>query len=290
MNQLVDKLSWDDLRYFVSTANTSSLRLSAQNLGISTATLSRHLITLEENLSSVLFLRKTTGLELTAAGVALFEQCKKIQAVIAEIGHDVNNEQAEQEVRLASIPCIAHYKVIPAMASFNARCPSLKLIVNTSPELSELSDSNVDIALRLSRPQSGRFLIRRLSQFSLSAFQAHNTNFHKTETPPVILWGSFHGYTSRINEMLINQFPNHRIALMSNNLFNIIQGVRSGLGISILPDYVACHFPDLEKVDNVADLPNQDVWMVIREEAQRRAAVRNLADYIAESVPHPMIN
>ena len=281
-------LNWEQLRYFISTAAAGSLRVSSEQLGVSTATLSRHITALEQSLSLLLFHRKTTGLDLTSDGHLLLEHCKKMQSVASDIMHlTVDNQQA-QEIRLASIPCLAHFLLLPALPDFQQRWPTLKLVLNTSPELSELNEFNIDIAIRLSRPQSGRFLVRRISQFNLAAYQKVDQALHLDPAPPLILWGSFHGYSSRVNDLLTQRYRQHREVLLSNNLFDIIQAIQSGVGIGYLPDYVAAQIEGIERVADIDDLAQQDVWMVIREDAQRRASVREFADYICELVPNPM--
>ncbi|WP_320821889.1 LysR family transcriptional regulator, partial [Reinekea sp.] len=267
-------LNWEQLRYFISTAATGSLRISSEQLGVSTATLSRHIAALEQSLKLLLFNRKTTGLELTADGQMLFAQGKKMQSIVADISHLAVEDQQTQEIRLASIPCLAHFLLLPALPDFQQRWPSLKLVLNTSPELSELNEFNIDIAIRLSRPQSGRFLVRRISQFNLAAYQKVGQALHLDAAPPLILWGSFNGYSSRINDILTQRYRAHREVLLSNNLFDIIQAIQSGVGIGYLPDYVAAQIEGIERVADIDDLPQQDVWMVIREDAQRRASVR----------------
>lgn len=282
MRNSMDLLRWDDFRYFISVAATSSLRISAELLGISAATLSRHICALEKNLNTVLFIRKTSGLSLTQDGVKLFEQCKKIQTIVKDIKNENEDALLEQEVRLACIPCMAYFKIIPSLEALKADIPHLKLILSTSPELSEMSNDNIDIAIRLSRPQTGRYLVRRIAQYNLFAYQSRRHQFELGVTP-LILWGSFNGYSSRVNDVLTDRFKNHPVALLSNNLFNIIQAIHTGLGVGYLPDYVAQQYPDLIRVGDEASLPqHENVWMIIREEAQRRPCVRKLADHIAD--------
>ena len=288
MNFPLNNLNWENLRYFVSVASTNSMRVSAEKLNVSSATLSRHIVSLESALNVVLFNRKTSGLQLTADGEVLFQQCKKIQSIILNINDIATDERVEQEIRIASIPCLAHFKLIPTMRTFKEAWPNLKLVLNSSPELTEFEESNIDIAIRLSRPDSGRYLVRRISQFDLSAYQSVDFSLSEAEPKPLILWGSFHGYSSRVNDTLTTAFADHRIAMLSNNLFDIIKAIESGLGIGYLPDYVAAHYPKLERVCVVKDLPAQDVWMVIREDAQRRKCVRAYADYLASQVTIPM--
>jgi DNA-binding transcriptional LysR family regulator len=256
---------------------------------VSSATLSRHILSLEKSLKVVLFTRRTSGLSLTADGEKLLQQCKQIQSIITNINEHAVDDQAEQEIRVASIPCLAHFKLIPAMSSFNKQWPNLKLVLNSSPELSEFGESSIDVAIRLSRPESGRYLVRRISQFGLAAYQAKDKTLNSGSPVPLILWGSFQGYSSRVNDALMQVFPDHRVAMLSNSLFDIIQAINSGLGIGYLPEYVASHYPDLQRIREVKDLPAQDVWMVIKEEAERRRCVREFADHLVEHIENPLI-
>lgn len=81
------------IRHLVSTARRGGLRRAARHLGIAQPAISRSIRELEQELGTSLFVRNTTGMELTPAGQLFY---RRVQAIEAEL------ERACDEVRQVS--------------------------------------------------------------------------------------------------------------------------------------------------------------------------------------------
>ena len=62
-------VNWDNARFFLAVARTSTLRGAAQRLGVDQATVGRRIAGLEEELSAKLFLRTSTALVVWLFGM-----------------------------------------------------------------------------------------------------------------------------------------------------------------------------------------------------------------------------
>ncbi|HEX7776170.1 MAG TPA: LysR family transcriptional regulator, partial [Parvibaculum sp.] len=62
---------WDAFRIFLAVAETQSLSAAGRKLGLSHATVGRHVAALEKQLGAKLFIREPVGYALTAAGERL---------------------------------------------------------------------------------------------------------------------------------------------------------------------------------------------------------------------------
>src|SRR5690606_41169250 len=72
-------ISWDNIKFFITTARAGSLTAGARALRVSPATLSRRLANLEFELGQLLFARSPTGYTLTKEGRALLDSCVPIE-------------------------------------------------------------------------------------------------------------------------------------------------------------------------------------------------------------------
>src|SRR3954462_10758974 len=75
-------LDWDDLRFFLSAANSRSLSGAARAMGVEHTTIGRRLSSLERSLGAPVVLRGPDGLRLTPLGA-------RIAPLIAELGRTV---------------------------------------------------------------------------------------------------------------------------------------------------------------------------------------------------------
>ena len=115
------------LRYFYEIANEGQITLAAQKLHISQPPLSQSLRALEESLNVVLFERNGRKMELTEAGVILYEKAEeifyKIDETIAEV------QETDQGIRgTLAIGCNKScYSRIPKRVSrFQEEFPHMK--------------------------------------------------------------------------------------------------------------------------------------------------------------------
>src|SRR6201985_1399362 len=73
-------IDWDDVRYFLVSAQAGSARTAAKRLGVNHATVLRRIAQLEERLGAQLFEKLPSGYRLTAAGEEVLELAIQMEA------------------------------------------------------------------------------------------------------------------------------------------------------------------------------------------------------------------
>ncbi|MEO0369562.1 MAG: LysR family transcriptional regulator [Pseudomonadota bacterium] len=72
-------MHWDLLRYFLAVAEAGSIRSAAETLNSSVNVVRNRIDELEVSLNSILFLRSSSGVELTADGRAIYPVALEMQ-------------------------------------------------------------------------------------------------------------------------------------------------------------------------------------------------------------------
>ncbi|MCH4878134.1 LysR family transcriptional regulator [Pseudomonas sp. TMW22090] len=147
MYEALGSLSLDLLRTFEAAARQRSFTAAAVELGTTQPAISQQIKRLEEQLATRLFDRIYRGIELTEAGIVLFEQVQlglqNIDAGLAAI-----SAQDQHEVlQVATDFAFAAYWLMPRLHRFHAANPNVDVSLVTSERSHNMLRSDIDIAV-----------------------------------------------------------------------------------------------------------------------------------------------
>ncbi|PSO15711.1 LysR family transcriptional regulator [Bradyrhizobium sp. MOS003] len=284
-------MDWNDLRYFLAVARTSSLTLASTNLRVSQSTVSRRVIELEESLGMTLFQRHQTGYFLTDEGREVFRQAELVEDSIMALQRSAAGLDSKPTgtVRLATSESLATDLVIPALAPFRGLYPDICLEIITSTATAELDRREADIALRVVRPARGNLKVRRVGHMAYSVYGSRDylERHPYVEGEPLggrhfIAWDDSHAHLPAA-EWLAREHPGCKIALVTSSLPAQIAAVRAGLGLAVVPDFLTLKDDFIRVIPN-DQMFNASVWLVTHADLAGSARVRAVADFLSEQV------
>lgn len=148
------------LRYFVAVAEELHFRRAAERLHVSQPPLSEQIRQLEEELGTRLLERERgRDVRLTAAGVALLEEARRILSQVAEAAETVHRASRGEigTLRVSLAPAMAHGIVPIILRELRSSLPSLSLQLSemvTPLQEKALLDRLLDIGFCYGRLQS----------------------------------------------------------------------------------------------------------------------------------------
>ena len=77
--------SWDDLKLFLTVAESGGLSAAATRTGLSAPTIGRRMLALERTMNRILFERSRRGYVLAADGAALLARVREMERISSEI-------------------------------------------------------------------------------------------------------------------------------------------------------------------------------------------------------------
>lgn len=150
---------------FFHAAEALSFRRAADHLGVSTAAVSKAVLKLEERLGVKLLARTSRTVALTPEGALFRERCREAIASL-QAGREQMSDSRRQprgELRV-SVSFILGRLLMPELARFTARYPSVSLRISMSDRLVRLVEEGVDIALRIGARDDSSLVSRVLSR------------------------------------------------------------------------------------------------------------------------------
>lgn len=240
----------DDLRIFEKIAETGSLTAAAKSLGIPKQTVSRRLFELERALGAELVKRSTRRLGLTEIGVELSIRCKEIVRLSDEASLAVSAAQIAPRgtLRITSDILLGERFIAPLVDEFLLAHPLTKIEFTVTRRFADLVREGLDLAFWIGHP-----VARSLVSVSLGSAQiryAASPEYLKRRGRPSSPRDlKDHDCIELVMEEVGRVWPFRsrrgiewiRIeGRLSTNSFEAMhQAALAGLGLALLPSYVA---------------------------------------------------
>jgi DNA-binding transcriptional LysR family regulator len=287
----MNDINWDDFRYFLAAAESGSLSAAAKRLHSNQPTVGRHIDALEAALGLKLFQRHKKGLTLTQEGMWVLEQSELMQSGVHSIQRTVAGDYQELRgsVRLALPEGLANEALIPGLAEFYRRYPSLRLILNVSSRTANLTRGEADIAIRLFRPKETDLVTRQLMDMAMGLYASRQ--YLPTHEPPAtvsdLIAHRIIGYGDELaglpeNQWLLDHVPKDDWVLQTDSTASRLRATVCGLGVSIQPRLFAKTNPELIQVLDHVSLPAHKIWITYHRDLRHILRIRVTVEFLVE--------
>lgn len=288
-------MDWNLVRDFLAVARTGSLNRAAQKLGVNASTVGRRIETLEKALGVSLFQRSQTGYVLTDEGEGLIARAETFEETgIAFERRAEASESVEGRVRLATAENLANFLIIPALPDFRAQHPKLTLEIVTDIRSANLNRREADLALRLVRPTQGNVSIRRVGTMRNGLYGSVDYVQRKQADSKERDGGRFDGdeliaWSEHYDDLPTAQWMDRVLqgrapALVTSSLYAQLVAARAGVGLAVLPCFMAQAEPTLRHIPSTADAIEQELWLAVHTDLAGSARIRAIADFLSELV------
>lgn len=177
----------DDLKWFITCVNAGSLTKAAEQLGSTTATVSRRLDGLEKQLGRSLLHRSSRGLQLTLEGEAYYHRCQQHIEALSEVIQDLDqtHNQYTGSLRVLMPGNLATTPLAPFWPLFAQQYPDIDLRIDAQNQTIDLRASQAEIAIRVGKVTDESLIQRRVGkiQTRLVASPAFIERFTKVNHP-----------------------------------------------------------------------------------------------------------
>lgn len=285
-------MNWDDVRIFLAVARAGQILAASKRLALNHATLSRRLTALEEALGTRLFIRRTNGCELTAEGEGFLASAERMEtemlAAQSRLGR--TDTAIAGTVRIGAPDGFGVSFLAPRMGRLIERHPELKIQLVPVPRAFSLSSREADIAITLERPEQGRLVSSKLTDYTLGLYASRGyVDANGLPEDADALKG--HRRIGYVEDLIFSQSLNFTGEVMRNwnagfeisSATGQTEAVRSGAGIGILHNYIARQYPDLVRVIPATAI-QRTYWTIFHESARDLARIRIVADFLHEVV------
>jgi len=257
-------MDWDNIRIFLGVARAGQFLAAGRLLHLDHATVSRRIGAIEADLKVRLFERRSTGVVLTEAGERLLETAERMESDLLRVQAELSRREVELSgtVRIGAPDGFSTFYLTRCLAGFVERHPAIAVQIVPMPQVLPLARREVDIVIVLEKPDAGRFLTRKLTDYSLGIYAsrgylaAHPAPRDQTELLNHRLIGYVTDYAfSPALDYVRELFEGARTTVEAASAVGQLEAIRSGMGLGVVHDFIARDHPDLVRV-----LPERGAW------------------------------
>ncbi|WP_102960540.1 LysR family transcriptional regulator [Mangrovicella endophytica] len=287
MTTAFDKLNWDDFRLVRAIAETASLPLAADRLGINHSTVFRRLKQIEETVGHPLFERDRTRLGVTAAGDALVALAKRIGDDVDRVALEFAGREPEPEgeVRVATNDSLLIHLLTPIFAAFRQRCPRIRLDVVIGNPALNLSRRDADIAIRATDEPPDTLVGRKVARIAWALYgqRGEADVSSDAEGRSWVALADGMGSMNVVRHAVAAAGPDGP-AYRVNSVLGLAEAVEAGIGIGHLPCFIGDVRPSLVRLDEPEPAFAADLWLLTHPDLRRVPRIRALLDFLHREI------
>lgn len=280
---------WNDMRYFLELQRSGRLLTAAKRLNTTHSTVARHIESIEQHLGAALFVQNAQGYELTPAGQALLRHAEAMENTALLAQEEITQAIAPMgKIRLGVTEGIGIMFITSRLRGLFERYPGLEVELVAVPRFVSILNREAEISIHLDRPNADLLITRKLTDYTLALYASR---LYLDKAPPLNSREDLanHYWIGYVDDLLFSQellFLNNfcrtpTVTFRSTSVIAQQQAARAGLGIAVLPNYMASNDPELVRV-----LPEESVqrsyWISTRRELHKSVRLRVVWDFLLE--------
>ena len=284
------KLGAADLEVLLALARAGKLAQAGERLGVDASTVFRSLQRIERGLGVALFERSRSGYAPTELALALAEQAEQVDAALeaARAAAQLKPDQVAGTVRITTTDTVLHGLVAPALKALHRQHPLLSYELHSGNELASLTRRDADIAIRATKRPPPHLVGKCVGPIRVALFSARKgpvKRYAQVEAGeaawiapddalpehPSVVWRKRH-------------FPRATPAYRVNSILTVMELVLLGLGVGVLPLFLAQGRTGLLQLTEALDDAQTDLWVLTHPQARHLRRVSTVYGHLAREL------
>ena len=286
----LDRLSWDDLRVFITAARHESFRKAANVAHVSAATVTRRIEALERQFGFRLFDRLPDGVRLTREGKWVLDAAQKMEQASVGLRRFLDQDITTRGViRCAVTEGLGTYWILPRLVEFNRANPYSVIDLDCTMNVMDVGRMEADLAIQLVRPTSPDLKVVKLGRFHIYPFAAPKY-LEIFGTPKSKADLSRHRIIDQVSPQIAEGFLEKLIGLQSiegvvalrtNSSSAHFYAIEHGIGIGVLPTYAIPLGADVVPLD-LGIRQEVDIWLTYHPDVRQVPRISLFVDWLKD--------
>jgi len=289
---MMRKPDWSDLSVFLEVARGPTLASVADRLDLDVTTIRRRIASLEDMIGLRLFQKQGRSLRLSAEGERIRSIASRMEMLSAEISNDATDASRDLHgvVRISTMEAFGSFYLAPRLSDLVAAHAELSVQLVNAAHILNLSEREADISINMMKPHRGRFLIEKLTEFSVGLYAAP-AYLKRAGIPKTLNDLPSHTFVTYVDDLIavphVQWLPDvldkPRVQLSCSSLVAQFQATCTGAGLAMLPVHMAGSEARLVRLLPAEINLARDWWMVVHRDLETVPRIRAVMEFLRET-------
>jgi len=283
------KISQPDLETVLALVRTQTLAAAGERLGVDASTVFRAVQRMEKGLGIRLFERSRSGYQPSELAQELAVHAEQMEAQLeaARSAVQLQPDQISGTVRISTTDTVLHGLVAPALKLLRASHPLLTYDLYAGNELASLTRRDTDIAVRATRRPPQHLIGKHVGPIRVALYAGKKSGIKDVDAG--IAAGSWIAADDALPEhpsviWRKKHFPKATPAYRVNSILTVAELTAQGLGIGLLPVFLAERRNDLVQLTETIDECQTELWLLTHTESRHLRRVSAVFNHLTEQI------
>lgn len=279
-------MKWDDLKFFLAVCRAGSIRGAAKVLQVNHATVSRRISAFEEALGERLFERNTKGYLLSKTGEEIFKEASHLEERLNAVERKVagKDKTLSGEIRVTMPETLGEKLFMEDFADFANLYPKIEFEILESGRNFNLANREADVAFRVCQSPPEHLIGRKLATIHRACYIAKSL-LPLAEDPNWLAQQNWIGWTEKQRRPIGKLAREHRTFSSKHKLLSAglqISACKNGMGVALLPCFIADEDPELARVPPFETEPKWDFWLLYHPDLRHNSKIQTFVRFCIE--------
>ncbi len=286
------RLEATDLETVLAMVRAGTLADAGERLGVDASTVFRAIQRIERGLGTPLFERSRAGYQPTelALELELGERAERMESELesARSVAQLRPDQVSGTVRITTTDTILHGLVAPALLGLQASHPALSYELHAGNELASLTRRDADIAVRATKRPPQHLVGKAIGPIRVALFAARKVRIKRladveaSAVPWIAPDDALPEHPSVVWRK--RRYPKVTPRYRVNSILTVKELVALGLGVGVLPLFLADGDPELRQLGEVLDEAQTELWLLTHPESRHLRRVSTVYGHLAQQL------
>jgi DNA-binding transcriptional LysR family regulator len=281
------KISAADMEIVLSMVRGGTLAEAGMRMGIDGSTVFRAIQRIEQGLGQRLFERSRKGYQPGDLAMRLAQHAERMEAELEEATNAamMDSESVTGIVRITTTDTILQGLVLPVLKNLVLAHPLLQLELTASNELASLTKRDADIAVRATAQPPEHLIGRHLGPIRVAVFGPREKN-NRWGKASALLKAPWIAPDDAMPEhpsvqWRRRQYPELVPRYKVNSISSVADAVANGLGIGVIPLFLAQARRDLVQLTEPIDNCETQLWLLTHTESRHLRRIATVFGHLA---------